>query len=442
MSALLRWISVLVFGLAPLVGVSGKAHAQALSASRDEVIYKIRPGDSLLGLSQRFFVTPDAYLTVQRLNGIRDANSLRVGSTIVIPTNLLRATRLEARVIAFKGVATATTGSRAEQVSLQSKVTEGAVVATGADGFVTLQLRNGSKISLPSNSRLRVVRMRTYLLTGGSDLDFLVERGRSETSATRLPDNRSRFRMRTPVAVSAVRGTIFRIGYDGPDSATVTEVVEGSVAVNLEGAPAQTSLATGFGASGRAGGGLKKEELLPPPLFAAPGAAQRGQIVRIGLERSPQAVGYHVQIARDREFNDIVAEGRSTQPMVDLPDLPVGRYYARATAIAPSGLEGMPASDMFERRLQSLTSSQVPGSARSRRFDWDLGGDARDLYSLQVYAEGDRTLPVIDEPGLSAQSMVVSGLPKGRYSWRIGRIAAIAGSGVQWTPFESFEIEK
>lgn len=443
MRRLILRISVPLLAALSLFGSGSACLAQALSPSKDEVIYRVKPGDSLIGLGERFFVSPTAYLTVQRVNGIENANALRVGSTIVIPVSVLRTGRLEARVIAFKGQSSVTARSQPTPVDLRTKVSEGALLETGIDGFLTLELTNGSKISLPSNSRLRIVRMRTYLLTGGSDLDFLVERGRTETSATHLPDNRSRFRMRTPVAVSAVRGTVFRIGYDGPGSATLTEVVEGNVVVQLDGRAAQTSLPTGFGAAGRPGAGLQKEELLPPPVFAAPGAAQRGRSVQIALAASTEAVGYHVQVAQDRDFLNIVAEGRSPQPMIELPDLPPGRYYARATAIAPSGLEGMPGIDTFERRLQSLTAQRSPGSPRSWRFDWDVGGDARDLYTFQVFADGERSLPIIDEPALTVQSMMVSGLPKGRYTWRIGRILAGGGDReIQWTPFETFEIDK
>ena len=55
------------------------------------------------------------------------------------------------------------------------------------------------------------MRLRKYLLTGGSDIDLYVEQGRAETAAAPIKDSNSRFRMRTPTAVSAVRGTVFRI---------------------------------------------------------------------------------------------------------------------------------------------------------------------------------------------------------------------------------------
>lgn len=436
-------ISRLLMLVSSLVWVTGTAWGQALSQTKDEISYRIREGDSLMGLGRRYFVSPDSYKTVQRHNSLSNPDSLRVGKMIVIPTSVLRYTRLEARVIAYTGHASIGRNGRADPVSLQTKLSEGAVVETAEDGYLTLQLANGSKISLPSNSRLRVARMRTYLLTGGTDLDFMVERGRTETSATPLRDNRSRFRMRTPVAVSAVRGTVFRIGYDGPNTPSLTEVVEGTVAVNLNATAAQTSLPTGFGAAGSADGRLKREELLPPPEFVSPASLQRGRDVAFAFRPDPGAVGYHVQVAQDREFVDVVTSARSTTPQVNLGQLAAGKYFVRAMAIAPSGLEGMPQTQAFERRLESLVARRLPGASRSWQLDWDLGESSGTFFRLQLFDGSHPETPVIDEPGLTTSGMRVQGLPTGKYTWRVGQSRITDGKIQQsWTRFESFTVEK
>lgn len=443
MAQLLKRTSLLLLLACSLGQLNAPVSAQALSATKDEIAYRVRPGDSLIALGRKFFVSPESYKQVQRLNSLENPDSLRVGATIVIPISVLRYSRLEARIIAFKGRASVTRDARSEAVSLQTRLSEGAVIETAADGYLTMQLANGSKIAIPSNSQLRIARMRTYLLSGGTDLDFMVERGRSEITATRLPDSRSRFRMRTPVAVSAVRGTVFRIGYDGAGSPTLTEVVEGHVAVNLNAGAAQTSLATGFGAAGSPDGRLQREALLPPPEFVEPGRVQRGREVAFALRANPIAIGYHVQIARDRGFVDIVTAGRSPTPLVNIGSLPPGRYFARATAIAPSGLEGLPQTLPFERKLEALAAHKLPGDGRRWQLEWDLGGGDRPVFHLQVVSAADPALPIIDEPGLSGNSMTVQGLSAGRYSWRVGELRTIDGKVQQyWTEPESFTVER
>lgn len=425
-----------------LLALASAAQSQVLSESKDEVIYTIRAGDTLIGLGQRFFISPQAYKAVERANGLTDANRLRVGSTIVIPTSVLKFTPLIARVIAFKGSASLIRGGRSTPVALQAQVSEGTLIETAADGYLTLQLANGSKVAIPSNARVRISRMRTYLLTKGTDTDFTVERGRTETTVVPLRNNRSRFRIRTPMAISAVRGTVFRIGYDGPDAASLTEVVEGNVVVNLAGSAAQTTLPRGFGAAATPSGRLDREALLPPPAFIDGSAEQRGAAVSFALRPDPAATGFHVEIAKDPAFVEIIMGGRSAGSLVSLGALPDGSYYARAMAIAPSGLEGLPQTLAFTRKLEALTATRLPGSKRSYRLAWDLGAGDRAVFRLQLFDARDTDVPVIDEPGLTAPDMTVYGLAPGRYAWRVGRVRSVQGKLEQyWTPLESLTIE-
>lgn len=425
--------------IAPSVSITPLS-AQELSRDKDEIIYTIRDGDTLIGLGQKYFVSPTAYQQVERANGLTNANRLRVGSKIRIPTNLLKFSRLSATVISVRRAASVIRAGRSIPLELRGKVAEGDIVETGVDGYLTLQLEGGSRMALPSNARVRVVRLRTYLLTRGTDTDFAIERGRTETTVVPLRDNRSRFRMRTPVAISAVRGTVFRIGYDGPD-ASLTEVVEGNVVVNLDGRTATTALPGGFGAAASSSGRVNKEELLPPPAFARPGEVQSQSSVGFVLIPSEGAVGYHVEVAKDAAFVEIVKGARSSTPLVDLGALPDGTYWVRAMAIAPSGLEGLPQKQQFSRKLQSLRSSPTNGANGSTKFQWDLGDGT--LVRFQLFDGSGSQVPLIDEPSLSVKELSVSGLARGTYSWRIGQVRSGQGRYIEvWTPLEQLVIDK
>jgi hypothetical protein len=435
----LRLGLALMLLIAPSVSIAPLS-AQELSRDKDEIIYTIREGDTLIGLGQKYFVSPTAYLQVERANGLTNANRLRAGSKIRIPTSLLKFSRLSATVISVRGAASVIRAGRSIPLELRGKVAEGDIVETGVDGYLTLQLEGGSRMALPSNARVRVVRLRTYLLTRGTDTDFAIERGRTETTVVPLRDNRSRFRMRTPVAISAVRGTIFRIGYDGPD-ASLTEVVEGNVAVNLDGRTATTALPGGFGAAASSSGRVNKEELLPPPAFARPGEVQSQSSVGFVMIPSEGAVGYHVEVAKDAAFVEIVKGARSSTPLVDLGALPDGTYWVRAMAIAPSGLEGLPQKQQFSRKLQSLRSSPTNGANGSTKFQWDLGDGT--LVRFQLFDGSGSQVPLIDEPSLSVKELSVSGLARGTYSWRIGQVRSGQGRYIEvWTPLEQLVIDK
>lgn len=432
---LLIWLCALVLAFAP-------AAAQDKASSRDDVVYVIQPGDTLIGIGQKYLVSPEAYRTIQRVNAIRDPLRLRPRSRISIPVRYLQATFHEAKVVAFRGAVQIVQAGRPIPASLDMRIKEGAALETGADGFVTLLLADGSRMSMPSNTRLRIARMRTYRINRGADLDFVVERGRAETRATPLNNANSRFRVRTPLAVTAVRGTVFRVSFSEAGSASTAEVVEGKVSVDHTVVPANVMVTAGFGASASPNGRLEREALLPAPALADSMTLQRDPEISFALVPTAMAQGYQMQIARDAGFVDVLAERRSDTPVLKFDDLPNGTYFLRAMAISASGLVGLPETYAFLRNRESASATTVPGAERAFRFDWDLGDAGPPVYRLQIFAENDKAVPVIDEPGLANPGMTVTALPKGRYSWRVGQVRIIEGKPEQyWTPLESFSID-
>lgn len=432
---LLIWLGVIALYFFP-------AAAQGRTASDDEVIYTVQRGDTLISIGQKYLVSADAYRTVQRLNAIRDPRQLRPQSKIIIPVQYLKATFPEAQVVAFRGTVRVLQGGRYTPAQLRMRINEGVTIETGNDGFLTLLLSNGSRMSMPSNSRLRIVRMRTYLINRGADLDFLVERGRLETRATPLNNSDSRFRVRTPVTVTAVRGTIFRVGFLESSAISTTEVVEGQVSVGRGLMPAQMPVSTGFGAATTKDGPIEREALLPAPALEDSAKLQREPELNFALSPTAGAQAYQIQIARDAGFVDVLAEGRSETPVIKLADLPNGTYFVRTMAIAPSGLVGLSETYAFARNRESASATALPGPERAFRFDWNLGDAGLPPYRLQIFAAQDKVVPVVDEPGLSAPGMTVTDLPKGRYSWRVGQLRVIDGKPEQyWTPLESFSID-
>ncbi|MEY4269256.1 MAG: hypothetical protein RLZZ58_472, partial [Pseudomonadota bacterium] len=177
------------------------------------------------------------------------------------------------------------------------------------------------------------------------------------------------------------------------------------------------------------------------PRFVDPGGTQRGRGVAFALEADPGAVGYHVQIARDRDFVDVVASARAADPKVDFGPLTAGRYFVRAMAVAPSGLEGLPQVESFVRQVQALDAQPGLGTARNVQLSWSLGGDADARYRLQLFDLARPDLPVIDELSLTGEALGVQNLAAGRYEWRVGQIRAHDGKiDVDWTPRESFTV--
>ena len=138
----------------------------------------------------------------------------------------------------------------------------GWTLTTGANGFATIELPNGSRTSLPTRSRLTIRQLRRFVLRQIIDYDLEVGDGKAETQVTPIPAGKGEFRIRTPRAVSAVRGTQFRVGYG--EGMSSTEVLDGKVAIGYGSEP-NDAVSKGFGACIGDSGKVSKEALLPAP---------------------------------------------------------------------------------------------------------------------------------------------------------------------------------
>ncbi|MBP6031016.1 MAG: FecR domain-containing protein [Sphingobium sp.] len=421
-----------------LAATASPAPAQS-AQDADTIPYIFRKGDTLYTLARAYMQHRDDWRAVLQRNRIGNAYAIPPGRRIFIPTRLLKSEPLTARIIAFKGTGSQTPLAGAPApLAKDMRIEPGAVVETGPSSFATLELSNGSRITLPSATRIRVRAMRHFLLTGSVDFDFLVEQGRVETSVTPLKGAADRYRIRTPIATAAVRGTNFRVGLDGAEGSSLTEVIEGVVGVGAgkaaEDSKAALAVERGFGASASADGRLAKEALLAPPELIEPGRVQTDPIVRLSLAPVSGARAYHVQIARDAGFVALEGEATSRTPEVSFADIPNGRWFVRVTALAHSGLEGMPQSYAMRRVLAGIAASAEQG-ADGWRFAWSGSGSGRRVYHFTLRPERAGAAALVDEPGLSSDAITLTDLPPGTYLWRVGLRQYEAGEEVtNWLP--------
>ncbi|WP_068071826.1 FecR domain-containing protein [Novosphingobium lentum] len=432
-------IGTVLAGLALLYPASAQAgvaplRTAAVQRSGDETLrYVMARGDNLYTLAQRYFLKPGDFAVVQRINHVRNVHAVPVGTSLVIPLAILRGEPLTATIVALRGDVLVMQDGARREVRQGTTIGTGGTIETGTTGFVTVELPNGSRTSLPTRSRLAIRALRRILLTDGIDYDFEVSAGKAETEATHIAPGKGLFRIRTPRAVSAVRGTRFRVGYDDDQSAT--EVLDGTVAAGA-GNDLTASIPKGFGATISRTGTLAKEQLLPAPDLIAPGKVQVDPLVTLAFAPVGQAKAYHVQIAADAGFVEVLAETTANGPLASFADIANGNWYVRASAIAQSGLEGLPQTYALRRALTGLSAS-AEGDPSAMRFKWSGAGDGRRIYRFQLARGSETALPTFDEPGLGPEGLVLHDLAPGTYFWRVG-VRRFAGDGMteNWLPFE------
>jgi len=415
-----------------LLGASiWEAPLGASSAADESITYKMKQGDTLIGLAEKFMLSRDVYKVVQKQNHIIDPYAVPIGKTISIPRHVLAFKLGDARFVAVRGTVLA----NASQAIVGQKLREGATITTGRSSFATLALSDGSHISLPSNSDVQIRRLRTYHLGGSIDFDFDILKGGARSTVTKKKSPDDRFRVRTPRVVSAVRGTDFQTRIDPVSNRDFAEVVEGSLAVDV--GNSASTLTEGNGLAVTDDRRLIKEALPLPPNVPGAGKVQADRIVSFATE--PRAPA-RFTIGADSSFIEQIADVISADGSARITDLPNGSYFIRARAISSNGIQGLPVTYAFKRRLNGVTATASKGD-EGYVFRWASEGGGKTNFHFQLFANAQAIAPVVDEAGLSGDRITVSDLPNGTYRWRVGVIQYLEGEvSINWTAFEALVV--
>ena len=406
------------------------------------ITYVARAGDTLISIARQYTDRSSNWIALGKLNRIDKDSAIPIGTPILIPAELLGDTPSKATVVAMTGTISAIAADGTEtRLSLGSMVLEGTRLETGGNSFLTLALPDQSRISLPSNTRVRVAKLRTARYLNSPRTEVLLLRGQVESRVAPLDANRGRYEVRTPLSVAGVRGTHFRVGFvDAPGAARIaTETLEGKVAVSHATPPSGPdglvlTAVKGNITDARSVGAAV--DLLPAPqLKPAPGSGEF-PASRIALSGVPGARAYHIQIAADPQAQQLLAESRSTDTNLAVADLPDGNYYARLSAIDARGLEGLmsiqaitlhaggAASGAAGPQAAPLAPPYVAGSSGKTvtlRWNHPVGQSVR----LQVARDGDFTYLVGDRVASAGEAQ----LPRPVFGTYYARVQLLDASG-------------
>ncbi|MEM5313753.1 FecR domain-containing protein [Paraburkholderia sp. JHI869] len=427
--------------------------------------YVTRPGDSLYDIATRYLRNPADWKKLASLNHVSAPRRLQPGTALRVPVALLRQDALSAKVIAANGpVQHAFRAGPLLPVTVGSSLVEGDRVQTGHNGFATLELADGSHIALPPDTSLDLATLRQTALTGATDRIVDLHRGEVTNEVTHATKKDDRFQIRSPSVVAGVRGTQFRVSYDGDKGATAVEVLQGAVGVDAD-SPAQNRrgayarapargtpltaseqlVAAHYGSLTLAGQSAGAPvTLLDAPELLHPSKVQDDEAVAFDLAPAAGASAYRVQIGRDAGLLDMIRDTRSVDPHVSFADLADGTYFVRISAVDARGLEGMPASYAFERRRVALGASAgaVEGS-RDFAFRWFIDRNAQNTrFRFVLGTTSDLRVPLIDRTDITAGEAVVRDLPKGVYYWTV--IAEQFDNGHYYqkaSPVQSFRLD-
>ncbi|MDO6413636.1 FecR domain-containing protein [Sphingomonas sp. BIUV-7] len=336
--------------LALLLGLAAPVFAQApkpyAASTNAPFAYRVRAGDTLPKIAAAYLTSPNSAAEVQRLNNIGDPMRLAPGTMLALPAALLRTETLSAKIIAFRGEVSV---GQQGPARVGMVFGEGIRIATGANASVAFQLTDGTAVTLPSLSTVRIVRLRKVLVSNRVQRVLALEAGRTESQVTPSKDGSTSFEIRTPVSVAAVRGTDFRVSYSEDQKAATAEVLKG--AVGVDGKDGGVGLDAGFGARSDEQSAGKAIALLPPPEILSPVGHRRDGTLVFSFQKVEEALAYRLVLAGDPDFRDLRSETTSKTPQAVVPPLPNGTYYIRATVIDVHGLEGLSADIPYDHHI-------------------------------------------------------------------------------------------
>ena len=406
-----------------------------IAGASDMFEYTAAEGDTVSGIAQKYLADPRQWPRLVQLNKLQDADRIQPGAKILIPLELMRS-QPAAQAASVQGRASAALpGKAAVPLVAGAQLPEGTLLATDADGYVTLQLADGSTVRVQAGSKVKLDKLRSD--TGTTTFEFGLIAGRIESLVARLRGANARFEVRTPQVAASVRGTNFRVSLDASSGEARSEVLEGSVAAAGRANPKKAiALEAGFGAVASASGALSDPIALPQPphLDALPALVER-VLMRFDLEPASGVAAYRAQIAADPAFDRIVAEARFASPRLRFGGLPDGDYYLRVRAIESHGLEGGDAVHAFrlkaraEAPLVSLPAQNAQVSAAAVEFTWAENPEAGS-YHLQLARDSGFGDLVADERALrAARYAPPQALAHGVYFWRVASVGANGDRG-------------
>ncbi|MFN7154111.1 MAG: FecR domain-containing protein [Acidovorax sp.] len=446
--------------LAGLYSTSAHANPAATdtAAQGDEIAHTVKDGDTLEGLAKAYLTDPRQWPLLQARNKVANPRRLQPGSIVWIPVRLQPAESATVEFVHGAVTAQARAGDAPAPVAKGGKLDEGTALQVGPDGFVAVRLADGTVVRVQAQSDLQLRQLRRRGRAGSVQSVLEMRSGALESTVPPSPEAFRRMEIRTPLAVTSVRGTRFSVEM-AESGQTTASVLNGSVAVQSRSnneasqgaATAPTSLLTpGQGLAVATDGtvGAPRALLAAPDTSGVPATLGDASLLAINIPALPGAARYVAQVAQDADFTQVLRHGSFATGQLRWKALDDGRYYLSVRAVDDAGIAGVPAVQPIvikTRPIAPLHQQPAPGAVvatGSGELQCTQVPGVR-WYRVQVAIEAEFRAPVKDEQRLSECRLSLASLPAGAYFWRMASLLEMPdGQGDQgpFAPAQAFTV--
>ncbi|MGP9798687.1 FecR family protein [Halomonas sp. 86] len=363
--------------------------------------HRIVLGDTLWGISKRYYGTPHEWPFLQQLNTVSEPASLQPGSML----DLGMSDSFPLTVLYLSGNAWVIENDAEVLLTVGAVLEEGATLQTGRNASITLQMNDGARIVVPSMSRITLKRESEKGVT------LFLEEGEIESYVPIKRMQQRPYHIETYNGVLGVRGTHFKTRYES--NTLLASVYEGTVsAIDLM-VSERAAVIAGKGVRIDDQGHLQVANLLSPPENVNVSSLPSGDLE---LHMPPETVRkqYRAQIASDPGFLNILHDERTEIGRLRFVGLPSGFYHLRIAAIDELGIEGNSAAHIIHHHSEHVNVSSEDGAWL---FAWNHR--PQEIYTLQLASDQQFNTILLDYKARNTGVLKVTHLPLGEIYWRI-----------------------
>ncbi|PID75310.1 MAG: hypothetical protein CSB23_04330 [Deltaproteobacteria bacterium] len=387
----------------------------------------VQKGTNLIQLTRRFCTSEYHWKEIARINGLQPPYTIFANDVLHIPLELLRAEVLSAKVASVSGgVFLVDRMNRLVKVAKGDAIFPGQTMVTEDGGYAYLIFPDHKYTRISGDSKFTVTYM-VRLVDESFKAEFFLEKGRVTHTVKEQLEINETFTTRTPVSVTGVRGTTYRLKAPDSDENTV-ETLKGLVSVS--GGKFHAEVKEGQCVKVVTGGGEITVDSLPE----APAPLQLAEIygelpIVIPAPADPAIKTFRLLVSRDKAGNDLVLERvAASGEDFSLLSLADGQYYAHLTAIDDRNYESAPSSPaLFAVRTTFLPPTLLVSREGKILFNdtvkvgW-LRNEQAKAYHFQLAAD-ENFADILEERDITANEFAFTNLEPGSYRFRVQAVA-------------------
>lgn len=425
----LQHIGYVLLCLLILVTLTPGSSGAATKKKPDDLVpLQVAAGTNLIELAREYCHKPDSWKTIARINKLEPPYIIYAYREIDVPLSLLKIKALSLEVVTVSGEAVLEKrNGKPTRLSSGDRMTPGDTIMTGVEAFVQLLFPNGVYTRLDPDSALTL----SYLFSlsdGKIKAEAILAQGRLTHSLDKKLRFNDSMRTRTPVVITGIRGTEYRLKTEEAQATTV-ETLAGEVTVRA--GAKSVRLRADQGVRAQKGTILGPTRPLPQPPAAAPlESVYRTLPLQVQVPAQAGVREVKLRLSSDEAGQATVYEhsAKAGAPL-KVQELPDGRYFAFFTSTDKNGFESR------EQGPQPLVIRTMPPppmviAPRKGSIQWGtiaqanwLESDQAVRYRAQIARDVDFT-DIVDERELKEPTYSSPELSPGSYYIRVQALAA------------------